>query len=487
VTTPDVSSILKSNGPSLSSDIVGHLLRAGLKPEAARQRVSRAGGTVKRLSGIQFPNREKFLFLETQFNRPEYYERLIDALYSTRSCYGRALMGLHVRGGSIPKSHFPIVSGSPVSRAKGQPQHSFVVDRLQKLKLITISDGAEGIVSLTGAFPNRARQQAIAIVENIVLANLKSYLVKVGWTSSNVVSVRDHQVAPTFGQFAWDLVGPCYLEGLRSYQQQTFKHGFVFGDILLDREIGDDELWPFFAKWDVLNGQRRPTRFQPFFVGEPFKPDTLMKLRKRGCMIVMPSVFFGEATARNLKELIQTIAHAASAVASEPGKVFELIRKVSKIEGAALNLRGILLEMIVAHLFKQDGYDIEIRQRVSDAEGREAEIDVRAKKPAEWIGCECKGKAPGMLVDVAEINEWIETALKRIKEHLKRSNALPETRRFLFYASTDYTPEARALVARIEESHKRQPIKFLAGTDLIKQLRSRKETALVNVFREQFT
>jgi hypothetical protein len=46
-----------------------------------------------------------------------------------------------------------------------------------------------------------------------------------------------------------------------------------------------------------------------------------------------------------------------------------------KIEGAALNLRGILLEMIVAHLLKQDGYDIEIRQKVTDS----------AEPPNAWM------------------------------------------------------------------------------------------------------
>jgi hypothetical protein len=119
VTKQNVCSILKANGPSLSSFVVKHLQKVGLKPEAARQRVSRATGAVKRLFGIQFPNREKFLFLETQFATSQFYERLIQALYSTRSCYGRALMGLHVRGGSILESHFPIASGSPVKSSKG--------------------------------------------------------------------------------------------------------------------------------------------------------------------------------------------------------------------------------------------------------------------------------------------------------------------------------------------------------------------------------
>jgi hypothetical protein len=49
VTIRDVASLLSIEGPSLSSDIVAQLREAGLKPEAARQRVSRAAGAVRRL------------------------------------------------------------------------------------------------------------------------------------------------------------------------------------------------------------------------------------------------------------------------------------------------------------------------------------------------------------------------------------------------------------------------------------------------------
>jgi len=487
VTTTYVASILKVAGPSLSSDIVAQLQTTGIKSEAARQRVSRAAGSVKRLHGIQFPNREKFLFLENQFGRPEFFERLSAALISTRSCYGRALIGLKIRGGSILESHFPVASGSPVSKAKGQPQHSFVAGKLQELKLIEVSEGADKKVSLTSAYQEDPRREATTIVENIVLANLKSYLIKVGWTSSETVKVRGSNVPPTFGQFAWDLVGPSYLEGLRSYKDQSFKNGFVFGDILLDRSIGEEETWAFFAKWDALRGQGRAIRFQPFLVAESFEHETLLKLRKRGCMIVTPLVFFGEETARSLKELIQTISNAASAVASDPTRVFELFRKVSKIEGAAFNLRGIVFEMMVAHLFKLQGYNINIRQRVRDSEGKEAEIDVSARNAIEWIGCECKGKAPGKLVDLDELEAWMERPLKRIKDYLKRSNALPEGKRFHFYSSTDYTAEARARIAQIRESFKKQPIEFFTGADIIKQLGHWKETALVEAFKEHFT
>ena len=193
---------------------------------------------------------------------------------------------------------------------------------------------------------------------------------------------------------------------------------------------------------------------------------------------------FGCITA---KPEIETIANAATRIASDPAKVFELMKKVSKIEGAALNLRSILLEMIVAHLLKQDGYDIEIRQKVTDSEGNAAEIDVRAEKRTDWIGCECKAKGPGVLVSAQEIEDWLDRPLPRIKDYLKRIGGASETRSFRFYSSTDYTDDARNLIERVRSTHRRQPIRFLSAKEILSELRARKETALVDIFVEQFT
>jgi hypothetical protein len=69
---------------------------------------------------------------------------------------------------------------------------------------------------------------------------------------------------------------------------------------------------------------------------------------------------------------------------------------------------------------------------------------------------------------------------------LKISNELPAQKRFEFYSSTDYAEDAKALISEIERTHKRQPISFYNGKDLISKLRADHETALIDIFREQF-
>jgi hypothetical protein len=89
-------------------------------------------------------------------------------------------------------------------------------------------------------------------------------------------------------------------------------------------------------------------------------------------------------------------------------------------------------------------------------------------------------------VSPQEIEEWLQKSVPRIKSWLKASNEFPAKKRFEFYASTDYTEDAKTLISEIERTHKRQPIAFYNGHDLISKLRAEHETALIDIFREQF-
>jgi hypothetical protein len=157
-------------------------------------------------------------------------------------------------------------------------------------------------------------------------------------------------------------------------------NGFIVGDILLDRNITLTDLDPFFSKLAVLWSQKRPTRFQPMFIGDRFDPDALRVLRAKGCIVARPETIFGVEIAKQLRELIRTIERAAEEVTKDPNSVFQLIAKIAKLEGSSLNLRGVVLELIVAHLFRLDGYNIDIRRQVRSAGGDLAEIDVQASK-----------------------------------------------------------------------------------------------------------
>lgn len=212
-----------------------------------------------------------------------------------------------------------------------------------------------------------------------------------------------------------------------------------------------------------------------------------MELRKRGFIIGTTSNLFGNEIAEALRELISTLCHAAAAVAQDPDSVFDLLSRLSKVEGASLNLRGVVLEFIVGRLFSLKGYNIDIRQKVRASNGQEAEIDVKARNPKEVVCVECKAKAPGKPVELEEVKEWVEEKLPRIKNWLGQFPSLPQQKRFEFCISGNYTEEAEEYADNVARQHRKQPISFLTGREIVDELRDYKQTSIVRIFDEQFT
>ncbi|WP_192937121.1 hypothetical protein [Sinorhizobium meliloti] len=75
-----VEDFIRYQGPCLTSAVSDHLVQnLGLTPAAARKRVSRASGEVRRLAYITFPRKARYVYLEKQFGSPEYWSNLVDA------------------------------------------------------------------------------------------------------------------------------------------------------------------------------------------------------------------------------------------------------------------------------------------------------------------------------------------------------------------------------------------------------------------------
>jgi hypothetical protein len=146
------------------------------------------------------------------------------------------------------------------------------------------------------------------------------------------------------------------------------------------------------------------------FIADLYDNSALKELRRRGCLLARPETVFGGEEAKLLRELIRTIENAAAAIINDPERVFELLRKLGKVEGASHNLRGVLLEFIVARLYSLNGYKIDIRQRIF-TKGERAEIDIKAHRADEVVCIECKGMSPGNLIGADEINDWLSSSL----------------------------------------------------------------------------
>ena len=479
-----IKNYLEQNGPSLSSDISTFLQSKGKNKEAARQQISRARGDILRLDNITFPNKEKFLFLKKDYKSPRFKINLVDALIKRRTSYGLLLKAIRLRYGHLSINEAAIYSGLSVDNAKGHILFSTVVERLKDLDLIFETDAT---LQIFQEAPTTNELESVLIVESIVLNIYKQWLANTGFSSFDKIQLRkEDREQPKIGQFQWCLTSPSYLSSFAIRKGLSITNGFIAADIILGKQVTIEDIQFFISKWDALVNQRRKNPIQPFFIADSLTKEALNLLRTKGCVIAMPRNFLGEEAADMLRDLVQTIKNAALAVTKEPNNVFELLKRVSKIEGASLNLRGVVFEFIVAHILQSDGYGIDFRIIAHDKQGKKAEIDIQAKKEKEIIFIECKGVAPGNLVDFKTLNKWSEDSLPRIKSWISRqANSLPNKREIHFYSSTDYADDTHELMQTLEKQ-KRMPVKFFKGSDVFTQLKDKCAQPIVDIFKEQF-
>lgn len=118
----DLIEALKQLGPTRSRRLVEHLTnKHGLKPENARQRLSRARDPVMRYPLALLPRKEAFYYLKDQRNSEQFWEHLLADLRETGAVYGAAIDALSAKGGIVPIDEFATISGAPLRLKKTNP------------------------------------------------------------------------------------------------------------------------------------------------------------------------------------------------------------------------------------------------------------------------------------------------------------------------------------------------------------------------------
>jgi hypothetical protein len=239
-----VEKFLKTNGPSLSSEVSKHLVSTlKISPVAARKRVSRATGEVRRLGYVTFPRKARFMYLQQQFGSPYYWGKLIHALLQTNSAYGLAIAALQQRGGLVPEAHFATVCGAPIRQARHLSPET-IFKRLNEAGLLqkTYVPGLGDCISLVqepGHYDHKAADVRVQLItEEFLLTAIRDWVRKLGIVSYDKVATRQGETQPMVGTFAWDLTAPSYLSFMvKSGKDGKLKPGFVACDVYLARKI----------------------------------------------------------------------------------------------------------------------------------------------------------------------------------------------------------------------------------------------------------
>ncbi len=389
---------------------------------------------MKRLKGIVFPHKARFVYLQQQFGSPYYWGNLADALISTNSAYGYAIAALRQRGGITPVAQFPIICGAPL-RQQRQLSPDTIYARLADAKLLTkvMVPGVGECIALiqheehysNGADLMRAR----LITESILLTAVKDWLRKLGIASYGQVALRDGDVSPRVATFAWDLSAPCYLGHMvRKGADGKVKPGFVACDVYLGEDMSEAGVAPFIRKCLMLRSLSKVGPCMQILVANRFEHGAFSLLKAHGIIPATPKTMFGEEVAEALAQLTSVLDKAARSVI-DPEQFDELFRKLGKIEGAANQLRGTLFEYLAAELARKTlAPDVRLN-RIFKVSGKEAETDVIAVKPHQAITLiECKGYSPRAIIPDSLFKRWLEhnvpTCYDALKQHPDWNNLL---------------------------------------------------------------
>ena len=488
-----IEHLLNINGPSSSSKIKDSLVAEGLSEEAARQRISRSRGNVRRFTTIRLPKRESFLYLDSQYGSYEFWNSLVKSHTETNSAYGVAMQSIMARGGAIPKNFFSIVSGSP-KKLKKHMASNHVLEKLVSCKLLKIENDeelgecvlidAQGLLEYSGIESLRA----ILVVEDIVVKAVFEWSRKIGLASYNAIKKRTLQVIPIFGQFGWDITAPSYVYPLASFDKKKVTPGFMAIDVT-NSIIDVDGAKYFIKKCSVNRSIKNMKPFWAMLVAERFSKDAFKLGKSSGVIFTTPEILFGKEIADNLRALSATLKNTAAIAAKNPEKLLKLFNSLSKIEGAAINLRGALFELIVGHLvYKGEGNSIDIGVKVRNSEGTLAEIDVRRVKGDHQLALyECKGYQPSTQVSVDDIDLWLSKKVPIIRNALLQEERFKNaTMLFEYWTSGEFSHEAIELLKKKKNATKKYEIRWKNGSDILNYAREIKSNTMVDTLKQHY-
>jgi len=233
----------------------------------------------------------------------------------------------------------------------------------------------------------------------------------------------------------------------------------------------------------------RNTRpFLAILVADSFEAEAQKQAKNAGVMITTVKNFLGIDIAELMNSLLSTLNRAGAIAAANPDKIDQLFRGLQRIEGAAINIRGAMFEMLVGHMVlkTQNVSTIDLNKKITD-DGKKAEIDVIGYRSEAEIKCyECKGYEVRRLIDAALIERWF-IQIQLIRRFFQNSEVYRDRKlTFEFWTSSDFTPDALALMKEFKLRNKRLNIAWKNGEQLITIAREDRLTSIVTVLNDHY-
>ncbi len=494
-----IEDALEKLGPCLSTELTEYLVNNfHLTNAAARQRVSRAPATVKRLAHLPFQRKSRFLYLQRHYASPWYWESLYRAIYSTNGAYARALGAVDARR-ILPLEHFKIACGAPIAQKKHISADT-VLERLVRADVL-VKEQIPGLgdcvmskktydeIGLNGEIIIAETKSRIK-VENILLENISEWLRRLSFASYNSIKTRidSEATAPKAGTFTWDLTAPSYIAGLTDRKSNKVKPGLILCDVLLNKKALIHHVKPFIYKVSSTQSMKRIGRSIFIFVAQKYDSEAFNALRTAGVIPATPYSLFGKDFAAVLHDLIKTL-NKANIGELNLNQFNDLLNKSNKLEGALGNMRGTLFEFLVAEVVrKRSPAQVQLNKICTTKSGEVAEVDVWELKEgivARMI--ECKGMAPDKQVSDEEIDSWLTKRIPRVRECLSNKDTGPINPTFELWTSGIISDKSLERIYKTKEANAAKFELGIVNQQKLKEIvESVNDKPLKNIFKQHY-
>ena len=372
------------------------------------------------------------------------------------------------------------------SLKKGQVSAQHVASRLEFAGFLSAFDLPESCYTAIGAPLGETSRVARSLTEEIILDALREWARKIGLASYNAIAIRGDERSRQVGPFVWDLTGPSYVLPLRNGAAQP---GFLVADVFADGTLDEFHIRYFVRKARMSKATLKGMGVFPILVAEGFTSAALIEGHRAGIVMATHETLFGVRVAQSLRNLINTLNNAAAMVSGNPARLEEYIRELSSIEGKAGNLRGVLFHLLSAYLLRRSSVSIDIgRTAVDEKTGNRADIDILAltHQSSSCVLVECKGKQPGGVVHIDEVEDWLRR-IPTFNSYVQGQQTLREfSRRFELWTSGTFSADALQLLNSEKPRRTRLPIDWKDGRQVLALAREGKEKAVSDTLFEHF-
>lgn len=487
-----IEEILHRHGPMTSSALREKLIATGITEVNARQRISRAEGDVQRFTHFYLPKKEAFLYLTKDYNSRQYWNALLESHANARTVYAHTFFALRPYQGAIPAYLFSKVSGSP-DKLKGQIASSRLETQLIKgsvLRKETDVVLGECLVTyindLNGVTDTRHIRSQL-LVEDILIKGVADWVRYNGLGSFHKIQVRNSQNMPSFSHHHWDLCAPSYILPIAAVQKNGMNNGFFVADIIYG-DLDSKSIQAYLTKVQRCRNMRNTRPFLAMLIAERFDKEGFHLAKQAGVMATTVSNLLGKDISALLSSLLNTLNRAGAIAAANPEKINELFKGLTRIEGAAINIRGVMFEMLVGHIVlkTQNVSTVDLNKQISTEAGK-AEIDVIGFRAEAEIKCyECKGYEVKRLITVEMIEKWIDR-IQRIRKYYNQIQVYRDRKMtFSFWTSSDFEPEALECLLYHKQRNTKFSLDWKNGSDILAIVKEDKLNSIADVLQEHY-